>query len=200
MWLYATVTALTCSGARRDTSTFTVQTSKDFDRIINDTRSIWFHVASQLIREDYLAPYSLPISSADARSLKSIATRSQRFLFATRRRWAKEPAPAPPDYALDSSSKDYIYDDGLKSPFQFHQVLPGGRWLVTANSSDTEGRLCCRDLHHLSRPAVVYTLRKPIAIFDEVGEGDSECPVVCQASPKDQSVTIMVRTCSADGQ
>lgn len=159
---------------------------------------MWFHRVADLIRENCLAPYSFPIYSADAVSLKAMATRASRFLFALQTRRFPGTTHKIPAHALSSKSLDYINDDGFKNPPQLHQVLPGGRWLLTANSSDDTSHVCCWDLHQLTRSPVVHCFRKSLAIFD--GLDGNESALICQASPEDCSVILMVRTCSADGE
>jgi len=125
----------------------------------------------------------------------AIATRTGRALFAIRRRGFHGITYKLPAHALNSSSLEYLQDDGMKFSFQFYEVLPGGRWLLTANSSHDVSQICCWDLHQLSRAPVCHRLRKSLAI----PYGD-ETAVVCQASPEQQAVNIMVRTCNADGE
>lgn len=176
------------------------QTSKAFQHAINLNRSIWVHILRELTHYECPAPHSLPIVSADVDSLRAMATKPQRLLFAIKRRRSRETKKVLPECSLPSRTLSYKSDDTLKTPFQFHQMLPGGRWLITGNSAsdDSVGQICCWDLHELARPPAVHSLRHPLAIFD--GFEGAKSAVICQASPEDQTVVIMVRTCSADGE
>lgn len=176
------------------------QTSKAFQHAINLNRSLWGHLLRDLIRHECLAPHSFPIMTADVDRLRAMATKPQRFLFSIKSRRSKETKKVLPECSLPSRTLSYKSDDTLKTPFQFHQMLPGGRWLITGNSAsdDSASQICCWDLHRLSNPPVLHSLRHPIAIFD-CFEG-AKSAIVCQASPGDQTVIVMARTCSADGE
>lgn len=148
-----------------------------------------------MIRQACLPPYSLVLADADTSSLKALATRTARFLFALRKRRVR--GATEKLYSLSSKSLRYVHDDGSKQTPPFHQALPGGRWALTANNVGKASHICCWDLHQLSRDPVLHRFNKPLAIFDVDGD---ESAVICQASPQDHSVIVMVRTCSAEGE
>lgn len=148
-----------------------------------------------MTRAACLPPYSVVIADADTSCLKALATRTARFLFALRRR--RVAGMSEKLCSLSSKSLRYVHDDGSKRAPPFHQVLPGGRWALTANNVGKASHICCWDLHQLSRDPVLHRFNKNLAIFDV--EGD-ESAIICQASPQDNSVVVMVRTCSAEGE
>ncbi|KAF8321344.1 hypothetical protein DL93DRAFT_2152555 [Clavulina sp. PMI_390] len=174
--------------------------SKSFCELINETRSIWATKVAQMIREECLAPYSIPIAESSVASLKAFATRSSRFCYAIRVHYIPGLSLKAPPCIIPSRSVNYLlHKDGLgsRSPPQFHTVLPGGRWALEANSIRDESYISCWDLEQSDCPPVVHRLPKNLAIFDI--EGD-ESAIITQSSPTDRSVVIMIRTCSAEGE
>lgn len=114
------------------------------------------------------------------------------------RRWNEKTGEPLPDFLLPSSEVVYIREDIYNEPIQFHQLLPGGRWLLTGSSDDEMGRLCCWDLNNTTKPPVVHEFRNRLAVFDGL-EGD-DTAVVCQSSYELKEVTVMARTCSGEGE
>lgn len=77
-------------------------------------------------------------------------------------------------------------------------LLPGGRWLLTANSGDHNvSQLCCWDVEDMTKAPAILTMRKRLAVFDEL----EASPVVSAQSDIDnERAVIMVRTCNYDGE
>jgi hypothetical protein len=144
-----------------------------------------------------LTPYSLGMMHADADGLRGMATRPGRFAFGMERKRNSRGEPLP-DHVLDSRGVAYLRHGTSRTPFQFHRLLPGGRWLLTGSSDDSVSHLCCWDLRNPSSLPLVHEFRNEIAIFDGI-EGDDSA-VICQLSENGREVVILVRTCSGEGE
>ena len=102
-----------------------------------------------------------------------------------------------PEASLAPRRYAYLPDAGIRSLLQFQMVLPGGRWLLTANSGECTSQICCWDLDDLNKKPSIHSFRKRLAVFDGL---DCSPVVAAQSDPDNHRVVVMVRTCNDDGE
>lgn len=170
---------------------------------INQSRGLWTHFARQQIKEAYLAPASIPLSTMSVDEIRRCATRIYRLEHHLTISKSEPESPDPVttlriDRFQDLTLSFDVGDEYSRAWRPIVRLAPGGRWVIGVADVSDQVRLFCWDLHtHRNSP--ISSVLRPIAMI--VGSqpvlGHQYRTFEMQYDKKDECINILLTYTSA---